>query len=191
MTHFKPLALPLILTPSSGSSRSGGAPSHLTATFLANLLSQGNLQKHISHALLPTYHRRYKIILSTIHTYLLPLGCQLPPTTQTLSGEKVAGGYFIWLSLPHGISAKALAKRCKSEESLIVAEGGLFEVPGDNVAPVTKFDDCVRLCFTFEEEKRLGEGVERLGLVLGRMIRDEEPLKTDHGGEKDPTNAFW
>jgi DNA-binding transcriptional MocR family regulator len=105
----------------------------------------------------------------------------------------VAGGYFLWVGLPKNISAKALAKRAKEEDNLIVAEGGLFEVPGDNVEKGTRFDDCIRLCFTFEEEERLGEGVERLGRTLGRMLKGEkvDERMEGNGSEKDGTNAFW
>ncbi|QDS77635.1 hypothetical protein FKW77_002670 [Venturia effusa] len=176
----------------TGSSRSGGAPSHLTATFLANLLSEGKLQNHIARTLLPTYHRRYHLLLSAIEQHLVPLGCALPPTAKATSGEGVAGGYFMWLTLPHGISAKDLATRSQAEENLIIAGGDLFEVPGDNKNEGTRFDDCIRLCFTFEEEERLTEGVRRLGCVIQRMLNGEvasEKLKEGNG--KDATNAFW
>jgi DNA-binding transcriptional MocR family regulator len=105
----------------------------------------------------------------------------------------MAGGYFLWVGLPKGVSAKRLAKRAKSEENLVVAEGGLFEVPGDNTSDETSFDNCIRLCFTFEEEYRLAEGIKRLGRVLGRIVRGEEAsvtVESDRAG-KDPANVFW
>lgn len=105
----------------------------------------------------------------------------------------MAGGYFLWLHLPDGISAKELARRAKNEEDLIVAEGNLFEVPGDNGNEGTRFDDCIRLCFTFEEEERLGEGVERLANVIGRMLEGKTSPERAEGeaNGKDATNAFW
>ncbi|TID18037.1 PLP-dependent transferase [Venturia nashicola] len=176
----------------TGSSRSGGAPSHLTATFLANLLSQGELQNHISKSLLPTYHRRYHLLMSAIHEHLVPLECTLPPTARTLGGEGMAGGYFIWLRLPKGVSAKDLVQRAQTEENLVVAGGGLFEVPGDNKSEETSFDNCIRLCFTFEEEDRLSEGVIRLGNVIKMVLKGEAaPVKIGRDGVEDATNAFW
>jgi DNA-binding transcriptional MocR family regulator len=105
----------------------------------------------------------------------------------------MAGGYFLWVGLPKGVSAKHLAKIAQSEENLVVAEGGLFEVPGDNKGDESSFDNCIRLCFTFEEEYRLAEGIERLGWVLGRIVRGEEApviVESDRAG-KDPTSTFW
>lgn len=97
------------------------------------------------------------------------------------------------MGLPKGLGAKELAKRAKEEENLVVAEGGLFEVPGDNVEEGTRFDDCIRLCFTFEEEGALSVGVERLGRVIGSMLKGEEVSEKveNDGNEKDGTNAFW
>lgn len=99
----------------------------------------------------------------------------------------------MWLKLPKGMSAKEVTERAQREENLVVAGGGLFEVPGDNQNEGTEFDDCIRLCFTFEEEERLSEGVIRLGTVIGRIIKGEaesEKLESDRNGQ-DTTNAFW
>lgn len=91
------------------------------------------------------------------------------------------------------MNAKALTKRAQSEENLVVAGGGLFEVPGDNMNEGTKFDDYIRLCFTFEEEESLGEGVERLGKAIDRMLRGESISEFSESvmNGRDDTNAFW
>lgn len=99
----------------------------------------------------------------------------------------------MWLQLPKEVSAKELTTRAQGEENLVVAGGGLFEVPGDNQNVGTEFDDCIRLCFTFEEEPRLLEGVERLGRVIGRILKGEVASENSEAGTngKDTTNAFW
>jgi len=83
------------------------------------------------------------------------------------------------------MSAGVLARRCREEAGVIVAEGGIFEVPeekGDGEEEEGDgeeeeggslqegFDGFVRLCFAWEEEGRLEEGVRLVGEVAGRMI---------------------
>lgn len=99
----------------------------------------------------------------------------------------------MWLTLPKGVSAKDLVMRAQVEENLVIAGGGLFEVPGDNLNEGTVFNDCIRLCFTFEEEERLSEGVSRLGTVIERMLSGEVTPKEldDKDSGKDTANAFW
>lgn len=48
----------------------------------------------------------------------MPLGVQLPE-----SNHDVIGGYFIWLTLPHGLKGAVVAQRAKDDENVIVAQG--------------------------------------------------------------------
>jgi len=79
------------------------------------------------------------------------------------------GGFFVWLSLPEGLTAGEFARVCKEEEGVIVAPGAMFEVPGDDGV---KFEGNVRLCFAWEEEHRLVEGVRRMTAATKKMIAD-------------------
>jgi DNA-binding transcriptional MocR family regulator len=85
----------------------------------------------------------------------------------------VIGGYFTWLALPEKLrtGAQALATRCQKEENVIVAAGKIFEVPGDDSV---KFEGNVRLCWSWEEEERLEEGVRRVGVVAKKMLEEVE-----------------
>ncbi|KAK0255882.1 hypothetical protein B0A54_11143 [Friedmanniomyces endolithicus] len=158
----------------TGTTASGGAPSNLTSTYLTHLLASGSLTTHISTLLRPAYASRSHTLHTAIRTHLLPLGFSLPQTDR----QGVFGGYFVWLSLPSGMSAGVLARRCREEAGVIVAEGGIFEVPeekGDGEEEEggslqEGFDGFVRLCFAWEEEGRLEEGVRLVGEVAGRMI---------------------
>lgn len=85
--------------------------------------------------------------------------------------RSVVGGYFIWLGLPSTLSAEELTQRCQDEESLVIAPGRIFEVPGDGSL---RFERSVRLCFAFEQEEMLGEGVRRMGAVAKRMLEGGE-----------------
>src|SRR5271154_2058697 len=118
-----------------GSSRSGGCPSHLTATFIHEMLATEDLQRHLLNELQPAYFRRFHKMLQAIQQDLLPLGVTMPQTDRN-----VAGGYFIWLTLPNGLSAEALAKRTLSEESLVIAPGPLFKVQGEDSSRGMRFE---------------------------------------------------
>jgi len=159
----------------AGTTCSGGAPSQLTSTYIDHMLRAGALQTHIQKSLLPAYSRRYRTLVSAIEQFLVPLGFGLPWGKE---GMRVQGGFFTWLSLPKSLarSAEALAKNCQSEENVIIAPGSIFEVPGDERV---KFAGNIRLCWSWEDEDRLAEGVERIVRVAKHMIRESERL----GGE--------
>ena len=163
----------------TGTSRSGGAPSHLTATFLAELLARGALQKHINETLQAAYARRWRVMIDAVEKHLVPLGVKLPQ-----EDRDVVGGYFIWLRLPPHIRANLLARRCKDTCNLVIAEGTIFEVPGDaSLQPEgggasTAFPYEIRLCFAWEEEDALVEGVERLASVVRDMLEEPEGVNS-------------
>lgn len=101
-------------------------------------------------------------MISAIEEYLLPLGVTLPQTSRD-----VVGGYFLWLSLPAPMQAEEVARRTQDEENLIVAPGPMFAVYGDEKE--VDLERKVRVCFSWEEEAMLAEGIQRLARVIGRM----------------------
>lgn len=156
----------------SGTTASGGAPSQLTSTYVTHLLKTQALQDHIANTLLPAYTARYSLLMKAIERHLLPQGCSMPQ-----SHRAVVGGYFVWLRLPAGVRAAELVRRAKEDADVIVAPGSIFEVPryeeqaeGESV----EFENEIRLCFAWEAEGNLEEGVRRLGAVLGRMVKDDD-----------------
>lgn len=110
--------------------------------------------------MLPAYAANYRTLLAAIETHLVPLGVTVPPR-----GDLV-GGYFIWLQLPPGVHAAAVAEGAKAEK-LSVSPGQAFEIPNDP-SPNT-FPHHLRLCFAWEESRQLTEGVRRLARVLLRI----------------------
>ena len=156
-------------TSQAGSSRSGGAPSQLTSTFLHQLLLSGSFSAHLHQTLIPSYASRYNKTLTAIKKQLIPLG-----VTMISPSFDYAGGYFFWLTLPEGLDAEKVARRAKAEENLIVAEGALFKVQGDEDGLGMRFERDIRICYAWEDEKKLAEGIERLGDVIQRMLRRED-----------------
>lgn len=64
------------------------------------------------------------------------------------------------------MTATALASACK-REGVVIAPGTIFEVPGDR--EMADFDGHMRLCFAWEEEGKLEEGVVRVAGVVKEM----------------------
>jgi len=155
-----------------GSTASGGAPSQFTSNFVSYLLERGELQSYITKTLRPAYARRYRQMMSAIEKHLLPLGVELPQPSRD-----IVGGYFVWLSLPKPLKGAEVTRRAKEDANLVVAPGELFEVPGD--AKHASFAQNVRLCFSWEDEWKLEQGVERLGRVISRMQSEGESRTGD------------
>ncbi|KAK2747756.1 hypothetical protein FQN57_001786 [Myotisia sp. PD_48] len=163
----------------AGSSRSGGAPSQFTSTFVWHLLSSGFLQAYIPEVITPAYSKRYHILSAAIDRYLLPLGVERTDNTSAT----IAGGYFFWLRLPRGMKASQVAERARDEENLMIGDGMLFAVEGEvNKAESNDDDDLgevlsirsdlenyIRICLAYEEEEYLGEGIKRLASVIQKQ----------------------
>ena len=157
----------------TGSSRSGGAPSQLAATFVAEYLASGELQRAIETTLIPAYASRYRAMMRAVEKYLLPLGIKVAKVDH----EGIAGGYFIWLNLSDGLDAPAVADEALETDQLIVGSGEIFVVQGDELA--VNLSRGIRLCFAWEDEDKQVEGVIRLSKVMTMMMdRSRHPQRT-------------
>ncbi|CAI6336357.1 unnamed protein product [Periconia digitata] len=173
----------------TGSSRSGGAPSQLVATFLAEALESGELQRYVYDTLQPAFGRRYQRMVTAINEELIPLGVSLPQTDRD-----VVGGYFIWLTLPSPIKGAVVAQRAKDEENLAVAQGEMFEVPGDTEHEGTRFENHLRVCFAWEDEDMLAEGMQRLARVIRKLQAEQDghqQVTSDATATEDSAKDFW
>jgi DNA-binding transcriptional MocR family regulator len=142
-----------------GSSTSGGPPSQLSSWLAAEAIASGRLDKHIDEALKPTLQRRSQALLGTIRDFLVPLGVQVGGAL-----DEVAGGYFISVKLPAHVDSKLLCERAEREHGLLLACGRLFAVHGDE--NVASGGDFVRLCFAYEDESRLVDGIKRMAVLI-------------------------
>ncbi len=127
------------------------------------MLATHALQDHILRTLQPSYARRYHTIMTAIAQHLLPLGL-----TTLQANAHVAGGYFVWLTLPEPLRSKTITTKAAEEQDLIISDGNGFQVQGDESSGIS-FNKNIRLCFSYESEQHLVEGVER----LARLIRGE------------------
>ncbi|KAJ5991466.1 Pyridoxal phosphate-dependent transferase major region subdomain 1 [Penicillium canescens] len=150
----------------AGSTRSGGAPSQLMSTFINELLEDHFLPGYIADALIPLGRKRHRLLASAIKRYLGPLGVSFTPDPET---SPVVGGYYIWVQLPVTVNATRVCHYALEEQNLVLGNGEVFAVPGrDSLG--RDLHRRLRLCFMWEDEERLVEGVERLGAVIENLI---------------------
>ncbi|KAL6881494.1 Aspartate/tyrosine/aromatic aminotransferase [Trichoderma novae-zelandiae] len=149
----------------TGSSMSGGAPSQLCAAMMADLLESGELVDFIETRTRPALQRRHRIMMDAVREYLEPLG--VVARGSSIEGESVYGGYFVWLTLTRGPSAVMVSDAAMAEEKVVIGRGDMFAVRGDEQG--ARFDQNIRLCFSWEPEEDLVEGVRRLGELIERM----------------------
>ena len=105
-------------------------------------------------------------MISAIENHLLPLDVRLPQ-----GDREIVGGYFIWITLPSPLTADDVAIEAQHEENLILAPGPLFGVYGD--ADVEGLKGELRLCFAWEDEELLYEGIQRLSKVIRSMQNEQ------------------
>ncbi|EGO59971.1 hypothetical protein NEUTE1DRAFT_145853 [Neurospora tetrasperma FGSC 2508] len=170
----------------TGSTRSGGAPSQFCAALIHELIQSGALDKHLSEVVRPGLQKRHAVMMEAIKRELVgPLGVRVIEDNRTgaekeKNREGLFGGYFLWLELPEemGFTAKEVAERALEEERLVVSPGENAEVSGEGVHVAKeekggiRFPRHLRVCFSWEEEEDLVEGVQRLGRVLRRMMEE-------------------
>lgn len=146
---------------SIGATGSGGCPSHLTATFIHDMLERNQLQDHISETLIPTYRARYYALFDAIEEFLIPLGFKVSTgtpyevsssnsqsnghtnghanghvngNTNGHSSPQAAGGYFTYLTVPTDltVSVAKLAAIGLEKHNLKFAFGAMMAVEGDS-----------------------------------------------------------
>ncbi|KAH8688084.1 pyridoxal phosphate-dependent transferase [Ilyonectria robusta] len=152
----------------TASSKSGGAPSQFCAAMMSDLVESGALQDYLATTVRPGLQRRHRLLVDAIHEHLSPQGITIREAG--LVGGSTYGGYFVWLKLPQGLSAKLIADVSLVEENLIVGNGNMFQVHGDE--KTVDLDGAIRVTFAYVPEDDLVEGIRRLGAVVQRVKAD-------------------
>ncbi|KAH7163608.1 pyridoxal phosphate-dependent transferase [Dactylonectria estremocensis] len=152
----------------TASSKSGGAPSQYSAAVLSDLVQSGELQDYLATTVRPSLQRRHRRLVDAIHEQLSPQGVTIREAG--LVDGKVYGGYFVWLQLPEGLSAKLVADAALAEENLIVGNGNMFQVHGDE--KTVDLDGAIRVTFAYVPEDDLVEGIRRLAAAMQRVKAD-------------------
>ena len=159
----------MLICQHSGCTKSGGAPSQLTSTFITHMLQNGTLQNHIKTTLLPAYSKRYHSMAKALTEHLAGLGFQMQLPADFF------GGYFVWLEIPSTLRDVDLVGECLRQANVIVASGKVFQVPGDTSH---NFDNYIRLCFAFEDVAIFTEGIKRIAQVARSLLQDADNRKS-------------
>jgi DNA-binding transcriptional MocR family regulator len=125
---------------------SGGCVSQFPAHVVAALLAAGAYGAHVA-ALRLAYASRRDALAGALREHL-PAGC---------SFAVPAGGFFLWVRLPEGLTAAALLPAAERHR-VGFAPGARFCTDGD--------DGSVRLAFSLYDEASLAEGARRLGAAI-------------------------
>ncbi|KAF4462421.1 aminotransferase [Fusarium albosuccineum] len=157
----------------TGATKSGGSPSQFCAAMMADLVQSGALQERLATTLRPKLQHRHHIMIDAIHEHLVPIGVGLREAG--LVDGSVYGGYFVWITLQGDVSAKLVADVAMAEENLVVGNGTMFQIPGEDVG--VNLDSAIRLTFAYVPEEELVEGVRRLAGVLQRVKADPAKYK--------------
>lgn len=110
------------------------------------------------------YRTRRDALLESLDQ-LMPDGC---------TWTRPAGGFFVWLTLPEGLDAKAMAPRAIAER--------VAYVPGTGFYADGTGHRHMRLSYCFPEPHRIREGVRRLAGVVEQEIRLRDTFGTTGGG---------
>jgi 2-aminoadipate transaminase len=130
----------------SGLLESGGCVSQFSAHVVAALLDAGTYGAHVA-ALRVAYASRSDALTGALIEHLPP-GCSLTAP---------AGGFFLWLTLPPGLTATDLLPVAE-RHAVSFAPGRRFCTDGD--------DRSLRLAFSLYDETGLAEGARRLAAAV-------------------------
>ncbi len=126
---------------------SGGGTSHFAANILATFCEAGQFVEQ-GKKLRAAYRARRDALADALAEYL-PEQCRW---------QRPAGGFFIWIQLPTGVTVAELMPRAIAS-GVGVAPGTRFFVNGDGA-------NYVRVAFSYYPEAQLTEGARLLGTVL-------------------------
>jgi DNA-binding transcriptional MocR family regulator len=129
--------------------------SSLIQLLAARFVLEYDLDAHIE-TIRDLYRERRDAMLEAIDRYLpTDVRCTRP-----------AGGLFLWLELPEGLSARDLLVDCLEEEVAFVPGGAFFANGGH--------DNTLRLNFSAMPKERIEEGIRRLGRVIVQALAPAE-----------------
>lgn len=140
------------------------------STFVNELLETNTLQQHISAKLIPEGRRRYSLIISNIQQRLVPVGVTFSPDPERTA---LVGGYYVWVKLPVPLSADQVCWKALQTQNLTLGNGNLFSVPQGGSSSADSHQN-LRLCFMWEDDDYLVEGINRLAIVIESLLDSQQ-----------------
>lgn len=129
--------------------------SALTQRAVSAFLDEGHLPGHVEQ-LRRVYGRRRDAMLQALER-------SFPPGIRWTTP---AAGMFIWVELPSYVDTMALLQVAVEEEQVAFIPGRAFTLPGVTAG------HCLRLCFANAGVPAIQDGIERLGRIIHRFLRE-------------------
>lgn len=139
------------------------------STFVNELLEDNFLPEYISGFLVPEGRRRHNILASAVKAHLGHFGVTFTPDPEI---SPLAGGYYVWVRLPDTLTSAQVCEDALNKQNLVLGNGETFAVP-DGKSSAGELHRRLRLCFMWEDEGRLVEGVKRLALVIQSILEQD------------------
>ncbi|KAI1326151.1 hypothetical protein F5Y16DRAFT_238590 [Xylariaceae sp. FL0255] len=133
-----------------GSTRSGGVPSHFTATLVHDMLESSVLESYIKDDLIPRYRTKPSVLLRIVESQLIPLGFRIDTGKPYYNGRQQTSGSL-------------------EKYNFKIAHDGMMTVEGDESsvqrAAIT-FGQGLRLCWARQSKEEIEEGIARFAALL-------------------------
>lgn len=129
----------------------GGGANPLISITLSYFCQEGLLEPHIE-SLRRIYSRRRDIMLDA-------LGSNMP---EEVLWTKPKGGFFIWITLPDQLRSADVVEAADKERVLILS--------GDHFFAGQPSGQHLRLAFSYVEEEKIKEGIEKLAAIIKSLI---------------------
>ncbi|MCJ7618511.1 MAG: PLP-dependent aminotransferase family protein, partial [Desulfobacterales bacterium] len=131
----------------SGLRSMGGGANPLTAIAMAAYCRKGLLEPHIV-SLKKVYKERRDVLLAALES-TKPAG---------VSWIKPAGGFFVWITLPHGLKSEDVKRAAKQKK--------IYFLPGDPFFAEQPSAQHLRLSFSYVPPDKIREGIKKLSEIL-------------------------
>jgi 2-aminoadipate transaminase len=135
-----------------GTSQMGGGASPFAAHIVAEYCCAGHLEPQIAR-LRQVYCRRRDVTLAALERHMPP----------GVTWTRPRGGFFVWLTLPEGMSVEPLREAARERGVLFVPGSGFFACGGG--------ERNLRIAFSFVPLDEIERGVKILALTIGEMTK--------------------
>lgn len=133
---------------------------HLAQRVAYEMGRRGMLEQY-RQRLIETNRQKLQAMLTAMSEYM-PEGVQW---------TKPHGGYFVWVTLPKGVSGERVLERAFTEHLAFMAGSSFFANGGG--------ENTLRLCFVNTRLDLIPEGIRRLGRVITEMITATGQARND------------
>ena len=131
----------------SGFRHMGGGANPLVANALSVYCNKGSLELHID-SLRKLYGKRKDVMLDALKSSM----------PESVKWTEPRGGFFVWITLPKGVSSVDIVQEAK--------KAGLWILAGDSFFAEKPTGQHLRLAFSYVEENKIREGIEKLATIL-------------------------